>query len=60
MTVVSKEMMITIAIFESAAGQIDVRVEQDTVWLSQEQMAKLFDRERSVITEHLRNVFQEE
>lgn len=42
-----------------AGGQIDlqVRLEADTLWLSQKQMAELFATERSVITKHLRNVF---
>ena len=42
-------------------GQIslDVRLEVDTVWLSQAQMAELFGRERSVITRHVGNVFRE-
>lgn len=39
--------------------QLDVRLERDTVWLSQQQMSSLFGRERSVITKHLRNVFAE-
>jgi prophage maintenance system killer protein len=39
--------------------QLDVRLEQDTVWLTQAQMAELFGRERSVITKHLRNIFRE-
>lgn len=37
--------------------RLDVRLENETVWLSQEQMCALFDRERSVITKHVRNVF---
>lgn len=48
-----------IVFYELTGGGIDVRVEQETVWLSQEQMAELFERERSVITKHLRNVFKE-
>jgi len=48
-----------IVFFEITSGAIEVRVENETVWLSQEQMASLFDRERSVITKHLRNVFRE-
>ena len=50
-----------IVLYEAADGQIrlDVRVEQETVWLSQAQMAELFGRERSVITKHLRNVYSE-
>ncbi|MEO5369440.1 MAG: hypothetical protein H7833_05130 [Magnetococcus sp. DMHC-1] len=35
----------------------EVRLEQDAVWLSQEQMGQSFGRERSVITRHLRDVF---
>ncbi len=31
----------------------------NTVWLTQQQMAKLFGRERSVVTKHIRNAFQE-
>lgn len=46
--------------FETEGGAIDVRVDQETVWLSQEQMAQLFERERSVITKHLRNIFRNE
>ena len=34
-------------------------MEQDTVWLTQAQMAELFGRERSVITKHVNNVFGE-
>ena len=38
---------------------MDVRLENETVWLTQQQMADLFGRERSVVTKHLRNVFKE-
>ncbi|HOK59081.1 MAG TPA: RhuM family protein [Methanothrix sp.] len=38
--------------------QLDVRLERETIWLNQKQMALLFDTERSVITKHLRNIFQ--
>ena len=38
---------------------VDVRLEQETVWLTQAQMAELFQRERSVITKHINNVFRE-
>ncbi|MBF0440218.1 MAG: virulence protein RhuM/Fic/DOC family protein [Magnetococcales bacterium] len=48
-----------IAIYQTESGVIEVRLEQDTVWLSQEQMSRLFGRERSVVTKHLRNVFAE-
>lgn len=38
--------------------QLEVKLEQETVWLSQEQIAKLFKAERSVITKHLGNIFR--
>ena len=48
-----------IVIYEGDGYRVEVRVEKDTVWLRQEQMAELFGRERSVITKHIRNVFAE-
>ncbi|OHB69825.1 MAG: cytochrome C biogenesis protein CycH [Planctomycetes bacterium RBG_16_41_13] len=39
-------------------NKVEVRLEQETVWLTQKQMAELFDTERSVITKHLRNIFE--
>jgi hypothetical protein len=39
--------------------QLEVRVEDETVWLTQAQMMMLFDRERSVITKHINNIFTE-
>jgi prophage maintenance system killer protein len=50
-----------VAIYQSADGgtTIDVRLERDTVWLTQAQMGELFGRERSVITKHISNVFKE-
>jgi hypothetical protein len=44
---------------EDGKVQLDVHLEKDTVWLTQDQMADLFGRERSVITKHVRNVFKE-
>jgi hypothetical protein len=50
-----------VLIYRTEDGQVrmDVRSDGETVWLSQEQMAVLFDRERSVITKHIGNVFDE-
>jgi len=50
-----------VVLYEAPDGQIrlDVRLEQDTVWLTQAQMAELFGRERSVITKHVGSVFRE-
>ncbi|PJB58682.1 MAG: cell filamentation protein Fic, partial [Bacteroidetes bacterium CG_4_9_14_3_um_filter_41_19] len=38
---------------------VDVRFEEDSVWLSQEQMATLFERDRSVIVKHIAKIFSE-
>lgn len=53
--------MSEILFYETESGQtrVDVRLDADTVWLTQEQMALLFGRERSVVTKHLRNIFKE-
>ena len=50
-----------IIIYQSEDGktQIDVRLENDTVWLTQAQMAELFQKDRTVITRHINNVFKE-
>lgn len=50
-----------IQIFTSEDGKahLEVALDQQTVWLTQSQMCDLFGRERSVITKHIRNVFQE-
>ena len=49
------------ALYEAPDGEVrvDVRLGRETVWLTQEQMGRLFERERSVITKHVRNVFRE-
>ncbi|MCC5944566.1 MAG: virulence RhuM family protein [Bernardetiaceae bacterium] len=39
--------------------KLNVLLENETIWLTQEQMSQLFDRERSVITKHIGNVFKE-
>ena len=44
---------------EDGQTQIDVRLENDTVWLTQAQMAELFQKDRTVITRHINNVFKE-
>jgi len=44
---------------EDGQTKIDVRLEEETVWLSQAQMGELFQKERSVITKHIKNIFEE-
>lgn len=39
---------------------MNVSPEEDTVWLSKEQIAELFDRDRFVISRHIKNIFAEE
>lgn len=50
-----------IVIFETEDKMITIlmAVEQETVWLSQAQMLELFERDQSVISRHIRNVFKE-
>ena len=51
-----------LVIYESKDGNIklDVNLESETVWLSLEQMTKLFGRDKSVISRHIKNTFEEE
>lgn len=50
-----------LVLYTSADGtvRLDVQFEQDTIWLSLNQLADLFDRDKSVISRHLRNIYQE-
>ena len=51
-----------VVVYETPDGEmrVDVRLDQETVWLTQQQMAELFGRDRSVVTRHIRNIFREE
>jgi hypothetical protein len=44
---------------EDNRTRIEVRLENETVWLTQKLMAELFQRDKSVISKHIRNVFEE-
>ena len=48
-----------VVLYEAPDGevQLDVRLERESVWLSLDQMTKLFRRDKSVISRHLRNIF---
>ena len=50
-----------ILIYQNPAGKIkvDVRLEDDSVWLTQAQIAQLFAKGRSTIAEHIQNIFSE-
>lgn len=51
----------TVELFKSKDGStaLEVHLDRETVWLTQAQMVALFERDQSVISRHLRNVFQE-
>lgn len=44
---------------EDGLTKIDVKLEEETVWLSLEQMADLFQRDKSTISRHIKNIFEE-
>lgn len=50
-----------IVIYRTADGQtaVDVRMDGDSVWLSQAQMAELFQKDRTVIGRHISNIYKE-
>jgi len=50
-----------IVIYKTSDGQtqLDVKLEKDTVWLTQAQMAELFQKDQSVIARHINNIFKE-
>ena len=51
-----------IVIYQTADGQtqIDVRMENETVWLTQAQMADLFQTDRTSIVRHVNNIYKSE
>src|ERR1035437_8860191 len=50
-----------ILIYQNSEGniKIDVRLEEESVWLTQDQMANLFGKAKSTINEHIKNVYDE-
>ena len=50
-----------IIIYQTADGQtaIDVRLENETVWLSLDLMSNLFQRDKSTVSRHIKNIFSE-
>ena len=55
------ESLGAVVLYQAADGvvQLDVRLEHETLWLSLDQMAALFERDKSVISRHLRNIFRD-
>jgi len=50
-----------IIIYQSVDGEasLEVRLDQETVWLNQKQMAELFDKDTDTIGLHVRNIYKE-
>lgn len=50
-----------IIIYNTEDGQtkIEVQIKEETVWLTQDQMAELFDKAKSTINEHIQNIYEE-
>lgn len=57
----NKENKSELIIYQTEDGQtmIQVKMEDETVWLTQEQMAELFDKSKSTINEHIKNIYEE-
>lgn len=51
----------TVILYQTEDGQtsVEVRLEAETVWLTQQQMVELFHRDKRTISEHIRNIFKE-
>ena len=49
-----------IILFENQDVRLEVNMKDETVWLTQEQMSKLFGRDIGVISRHIKNIFIEE
>ena len=49
-----------IVIFDNQNVKLEVNMKDETVWLSLDQMATLFDRDKSVISRHIKNALDEE
>ena len=48
-----------IVIYEADTNKVEVRLDRETVWLTQRQMAELFDTSSDNISLHLKNIFKE-
>ena len=49
-----------IILFENQGVKLEVNLKDETVWLNLEQMAELFNRDKSVISRHIKNAISEE
>ena len=49
-----------IILFENQNVKLEVNMKDETVWLSLDQMSDLFDRDKSVISRHIKNILDDE
>lgn len=49
-----------IILFENQGVKLEVNLKDETVWLTQKQMAELFDKDRRTITRHIQNIYKDE
>ena len=55
-----KEKKNEIILFENQGVKLEVNLKDETVWLTQKQMAELFDKDRRTITRHIQNIYKDE
>ena len=55
----NQESNIVIYTTDDGQARLQVKIENETVWLTQDQMAALFDKAKSTINEHIQNIYQE-
>ena len=48
-----------IILFENQGVKLEVNLKDETVWLTQEQMSKLFEKAKSTINEHIKNIYKD-
>ena len=54
----NKKQELVICRSKDGGVHLDIQMKKDTLWLSLDQLAALFDRDKSVISRHLRNIFK--
>lgn len=54
-----KEMKNEIILFENQGVKLEVNLQDETVWLTQKQMAELFEKDRKTITRHIQNIYKD-
>ncbi len=54
-----KKTINEIILFENQKVKLEVNMSDETVWLTQKQMAKLFGKDRRTITRHIQNIFKD-